>query len=175
MTITVNASTGITLPAGNASFPTITTTGDTNTGIFFPAADTIAFTEGGVEAIRIDSAGNTYIQTGNLWQYTPANTTKSTTATLTAAELLTGILVTTGTAYTVTVPTGTDIDAGWIGAPTTNIGFDFFIVNTASGTITVAINTGVTSFGALTILTGVSASFRFRRTAANTYVMYRLG
>ena len=43
---------------GSASAPTITNTGDTNTGIFFPAADTIAFAEGGVEAMRLDSAGN---------------------------------------------------------------------------------------------------------------------
>jgi hypothetical protein len=44
--------------AGTAGAPAITTTGDTNTGIFFPAADTIAFAEGGVEAMRLDSAGN---------------------------------------------------------------------------------------------------------------------
>jgi len=46
------------LPAGSASAPAITTTGDTNTGIFFPAADTIAFSEGGTEAMRIDASGN---------------------------------------------------------------------------------------------------------------------
>ncbi len=44
--------------AGSASAPAITRTGDTNTGIFFPAADTIAFAEGGTEAMRLDSAGN---------------------------------------------------------------------------------------------------------------------
>lgn len=42
---------------GTVSLPSITNIGDTNTGIFFPAADTIAFTEGGVESMRIDSAG----------------------------------------------------------------------------------------------------------------------
>jgi hypothetical protein len=47
-----------TFAAGTVSAPAITTTGDTNTGIFFPAADTIAFTEGGVESMRIDSSGN---------------------------------------------------------------------------------------------------------------------
>jgi len=47
--------------AGAVGTPIITTTGDTNTGIFFPAADTIAFTEGGVEAMRIDSSGNVSI------------------------------------------------------------------------------------------------------------------
>jgi hypothetical protein len=52
-----------TFSAGAVSAPAITTTGDTNTGIFFPAADTIAFTEGGVESMRITSAGNVGINT----------------------------------------------------------------------------------------------------------------
>jgi hypothetical protein len=43
---------------GTASAPSITNDGDTNTGIFFPAADTIAFTEGGTESMRLDSSGN---------------------------------------------------------------------------------------------------------------------
>jgi hypothetical protein len=37
--------------AGSAAAPSISPTGDSNTGIFFPAADTIAFAEGGAEAL----------------------------------------------------------------------------------------------------------------------------
>lgn len=44
--------------AGTVSAPGLTFSGDTNTGIYSPAADTIAFTEGGVEAMRIDSSAN---------------------------------------------------------------------------------------------------------------------
>ena len=56
---TTLSATGVTtVQAGTASLPAITTTGDTNTGIWFPAADTIAFTEGGAESMRIDASGN---------------------------------------------------------------------------------------------------------------------
>jgi hypothetical protein len=44
--------------SGTAALPSIFAATDTNTGIFFPAADTIAFTDGGVESMRITSAGN---------------------------------------------------------------------------------------------------------------------
>jgi len=50
--------TGVTtVAAGSTAAPSITPTGDSNTGIFFPSADTIAFGEGGSEAARIDSSG----------------------------------------------------------------------------------------------------------------------
>jgi hypothetical protein len=48
----------LTVTAGSASTPAISPSGDSNTGVFFPAADTIAFAEGGAEVARFDSSGN---------------------------------------------------------------------------------------------------------------------
>ena len=42
---------------GSASAPSITNTGDTNTGMYFSAADTIASTTGGTQRATIDSTG----------------------------------------------------------------------------------------------------------------------
>jgi len=44
-------------PLGAVGTPSITFTGDLNTGIYSPAADTLAFVEGGAEAMRLDSSG----------------------------------------------------------------------------------------------------------------------
>jgi hypothetical protein len=67
MPITKVNSLGITNPvafsAGTAALPSITTSGDTNTGVFFPSADTMAFAEGGTEVMRISSSGNVLIGT----------------------------------------------------------------------------------------------------------------
>jgi len=50
---------------GSTSAPSITPSGDSNTGIFFPSADTIAFGEGGAEVARIDSSGRLLVGTSS--------------------------------------------------------------------------------------------------------------
>lgn len=46
------------MPAGSASAPAISRASDTNTGFWFPAADTIAASVNGAEAFRLNSSGN---------------------------------------------------------------------------------------------------------------------
>ena len=58
-------STSIVVSAGTTSAPSITPSGDSNTGIFFPSADTIAASTGGTARITIDSSGNITV-TNNL-------------------------------------------------------------------------------------------------------------
>jgi len=57
MTLVLNGTTGVSAVDGSASTPAIQGN-DSNTGMFFPAADTIAFAEGGAEVARLDSSGN---------------------------------------------------------------------------------------------------------------------
>jgi hypothetical protein len=57
MPVTINGTSGVVSPDGSAGTPAYQGS-DANTGMFFPAADTIAFAEGGTEVMRIDSSGN---------------------------------------------------------------------------------------------------------------------
>ena len=108
----------------------------------------------------------------------PAPTALAATATLTTAQLLTGIVTTSGTvAITLTLPTGTLTDAGVTGpALPVNGSFDWAVINTgtSSGAVTMAAGTGHTLVGGTGVAIGTSAGFRTRKTAANTFVTYRL-
>jgi hypothetical protein len=52
-------------PLGSAGAPTITFTGDTNTGIYSPGADEVGIAIGGSEAARIDSSGRLLVGTSS--------------------------------------------------------------------------------------------------------------
>jgi hypothetical protein len=57
-TLTVTGSATVEFADGSAASPSITNDGDTNTGILFPAADTVAIATAGTEIARFDSSGN---------------------------------------------------------------------------------------------------------------------
>lgn len=129
----VSFSGAVVAPAGTVSAPGITTTGDTNTGIFFPAADTIAFAEGGTEALRLTStgaiavngaanygsSGQVLTSNGNApptWQL-PAGLPPVTVTASTSVSAVAGnhYVLTAATAATVTLPTSPVIsDTVWI-------------------------------------------------------------
>ena len=96
------------------------------------------------------------------------------TATLTAAQLLTGIITSTTAAAVVgTLPTGTLLDAAADLA--IDEAFDWSVINTgAANTFTVAAGTGHTVVGNMVVALSTTGRFRSRKTAANTFVTYRL-
>lgn len=89
MAITLNGTTGITDVNGTAAAPAITGT-DTDTGLWFPAADTVAASTAGAERLRIDSSGNVGIGTSSgtrkLNVYGGATSTRTMTVTSNASE-----------------------------------------------------------------------------------------
>lgn len=108
----------------------------------------------------------------------PAPTAKTATATLTIAELLTRIVtVTASAAVALTLPTGTLTDAGLFGGlATVGESFEWEVINlgSADGAVTMTAGTGHTYVGAAVVAISTSARFRTRKTAANTFVTYRI-
>lgn len=69
MTITINGTTGIAGVDGSAATPSVQGA-DTNTGMFFPAADQVALSAGGSQVVLVNASGSTITGTqsvsGNL-------------------------------------------------------------------------------------------------------------
>jgi len=139
---------------GSAAAPSITNDGDTNTGIFFPAADTIAFAEGGAEVMRIDSSGNVGIGTAspaaNLHVSSSGNTeVRSAT---TGANYTTFRLQNSTNDYSMQIRT--DVSNAWVLRDET-AGANRLVVDT-NGKL--GINTGGAAYGGTVFRLGVNDS-----------------
>lgn len=100
-------------------------------------------------------------------------------ATLTVTQLLTRMLtVTSAAAVSLTLPTGALTDAGILrGNLAADQAFEWVVVNlgSTSGAVTMVAGTGHTLVGSATVSVGTSAVFRTRKTAAATFITYRIG
>ena len=135
MSLILSGSDGVSDIDGTVSTPAIRGT-DSNTGIFFPAADTIAFAEGGVESMRIDSSGNLGIGTTS-----PVNKLQIGAASDTAVALSNSSSVTSGNRGTISMFNSGTSTVGYIrfGAVTDNVGTDIqFGIRPVGGSITEA-------------------------------------
>ena len=111
--------------------------------------------------------------------YSAAPQTATSTATLTAAQILGSVLVAnpSTSAATYTLPTAAAIDTALNNAKVGST-FDLSIVNigTSSGTVTLSMGTGVTDGGNAAVAVAItsSAMFRFRKTADGAYTVYKI-
>lgn len=143
--------------------------------------------QGGAE--QVCAAGSTLRIQGRKYEKQPAPTAKTVANTLTIAELLTRIITAvptaTGATAAYTLPTGALIDAGV--TMEVDDSFEWTIINSAlaaADTITITADTGHTIVGGAIVqslhattggITGYSATYRTRKTAADTFVSYRVG
>lgn len=111
----------------------------------------------------------------NQVQGDPTNIADGGSMAFTPAALLSGIVTATPTAgRNIQLPTGAALDA----ASEFAIGdsFDFSLVTLAAFALTITVNTNVTIVGAPATAgtAGAAARFRVRKTAADTFVVYRI-
>lgn len=112
-----------------------------------------------------------------LYRAQTAPVTYSASGTVLSADILDGIIRSSGGTPTLTLPTGEDLAAAASSQLSANRAFDFSVIHVGAGTATIAVGASgwnATIVGSATIATGESGLFRVRCTAAATYTLYRL-
>ena len=144
-----------------------------------------AFTNATNVTIEVGASGAYYaigvapdISNNGNWQPqgAPADIADGGSMIATAANVLVGIVTATPTTTrSIQLPTGANLDLATEWA----IGdsFDFSLITLAAFALTITVNTGVTIVGsaATAATSGASARFRVRKTAADTFIAYRIG
>lgn len=127
--------------------------------------DNLVVTNNGLESFRLT-------QNWNVLFYQPAESPQNTSATLSIAQLRSRI-ITSNAAVTLTLPTGADLETYTFTTMSVNTAFEVTFIATAANAITIAAN-GNTTVGSLTVAANSSGTFRFRKTATNTFTIYRV-
>jgi len=169
---------GTILPNVTMHITCINTTDTTAAGWDYGFTDFGTVTGTGSVVLNTTPSIANLISTNTTYIYQPTPTPVNATNTLTIAQLLTGIITTTSaTAVSLTLPTGTLTDAGILGgALPINQAFEWVVINLGSSTGAVTIVAGAThtTVGALGVPILTSARFRTTKTAATTFVTYRV-
>ena len=182
--ITIDAASGISLQNGPTLGVGNTTLGSGylrhSSSLSIAIGDNITASGGinlGTSLATTNILGSTVLQ-GNTFFYQPAASAVNATASLNASTVLLGIITsTTAATVTLTLPTGTNFENAintYSTAKPVSSAFDFSIINTGTNNLTVASAAGWTLVGSMTISASTSGSFRSRKSAANTFTLYRL-
>ena len=143
-------------------------------GPFTPATSVQIEASGGVQVWYEVGTAPQVVQSRLAFQIQPTPGVLNATGALTFALMSAGFVTsTTAAAVTGTLPTGAVLDA----SSSFNVGdsFDWKVINTgATNAFTVAAATGHTIVGSATVALSTSARFRTAKTAAATFVTYRI-
>jgi hypothetical protein len=143
-----------------------------------------AFTNATIVTIQAGASGAFYstgtaptIGNDGNWQSqpAPANIADGGSMVMTAADLLTSIVTATPTTgRNIQLPTAAALEAATSFA--IDDSFDFSLITLAAFALTITVNTGVTIVGSAATGAGAGAAarYRIRKTAANTFVVYRI-
>jgi len=157
------------LTTSGAFAATLTLTNTTT--VTLPTTGTLA-TLAGAETLTSKSLTAPAI-TGAFTFSQPTPATCDATATLTAAQILTGIITSAAATVTATLPTGTLMDAAFTSLAVDQA-WDWSIIKTGANSLTIAAGTGHTIVGRAIVATVTTGRFRTRKTATNTFVTYRI-
>lgn len=167
---------------GSAAAPSYSFTGATDMGVYLSSITELGFaTEGTIVGRMSILKGLTFNQATLLRlirvQAAPVNSdTDPADKAVMAASMIAGLLTATpGGAIDYTLPTGTQMDTACASRVGVDESFDFNIINIGGGgIITFVAAAAFTIVGTATVAANTSASFRVRKTAANTFVLYRI-
>jgi hypothetical protein len=147
-------------PAGTVSAPGITTTGDTNTGIYFPAADTIAVTTNGTEDMRFTPQNNVTLNSATFSPTTPSTAgNMAMTGTLAMGSSFKRNRLINGNMYIAQRATSATVTAG-TAVPTASTGYpcvDRWFVYSTGANVTAAQVAGTGSNKNLLQITGAAS------------------
>lgn len=129
----------------------------------------------GSQPVLYDYGTDPVVEDMAQYQYYNTPGVLNATGALTAAMMVSGIVTsTTAAAVAGTVPTGTVMDAALLSM---QIGdsFDWSVIATGANAFTVTAAAGHTLVGTAAVATVTSGHFRTAKTAAATYITYRVG
>jgi len=170
MSLILNGDTGISAVDGTASVPALVGN-DTNTGIYFPAADTIGFSEGGVQVGEFDSSANFKFNSGygsvataygcRAWVNFDGTTNTAGFCTIRASGNVTSVADNAAGLYTINF-TNAMPDANYAVACSGGLG-------SSTSNLVFGVNTGTSSTDPATLKTTTQVQVR-NRTSNNTSV-----
>lgn len=145
--------------------------GQTTFGPF--AAGATIIIEAGAAQVNYDVGGAPSVLSYGDYRLQPVPVAVNVTGAVSAAAIAGGIVTsTTAAAVAGTVPTGTVMDQS--GQFSINEAIDWSVVNTGPNAFTVTAAAGHTVVGAAAVATATSGRFRTVKTAALTFVTYRI-